>query len=91
MKPDNKIIDSIACEAKLFLDQEEYTYSLNPQENEKHLSYLLNNYQQKKIEIDKAKKDLMNFYHFNKAVNNYLDYLDECDTDCELFIYNKWR
>ena len=55
------------------------------------LSYLLNNYQQKKTEIDKAKKDLMNFYHFNKAVNNYLDYLDECDTDCELFIYNKWR
>lgn len=44
MIKDKKILESIISEAKIYLD-DNYTYTLDVQKNEEHLSSLLNNYQ----------------------------------------------
>ena len=90
MIKDKRILESVTSEAKIYLD-DDYTYALDVQKNEEHLSTLLNNYQKKKTGMEKAKKDLDDFYSFNKAVKNYLNHIDTYDSDFELFIYNKWR
>lgn len=46
MIKDKRILESVTSEAKIYLD-DDYTYALDVQKNEEHLSTLLNNYQKK--------------------------------------------